>query len=65
LLRGDIKARSEAYSLQIASRILNPNEARAKENLPAYPGGDTFENPHTTAAAASTLMQDQGKPANV
>lgn len=65
LLRGDIKARSEAYSLQIQSRILNPNEARARENLPAYPGGDTFENPHTTAAAASTLMQDQGKPANV
>ena len=65
LLRGDIKTRSEAYSLQIASRVLNPNEVRARENLPPYEGGDVFENPNTTSAAAATLMQDRGKPADV
>ncbi|MEZ2406922.1 phage portal protein [Bosea sp. RCC_152_1] len=65
LLRGDIKTRSEAISLQIASRTLSPNEARAMENRPPYEGGDAFENPHTTSAAAATLMQDRGQPADV
>jgi phage portal protein BeeE len=47
LLKADIAARATAYSQLIAARVLNANEARARENLPPYAGGDTFENPHT------------------
>lgn len=50
LLRADTAARYEAYSRAIASRFMNPNEARALENLPSYAGGDEFLNPNTTAA---------------
>jgi len=52
LLEGDLAARSSAYSVMIASRILNPNEARAKEGMAAYKGGDEFSNPNTTATPA-------------
>lgn len=50
LLRADMKTRFEAYSSGIASRILNPNECREKEDMNPYPGGDKFENPNTTPA---------------
>lgn len=53
LVKADLAARMEAYAKAIAARILNPNEARARENLPAYEGGDTFENPNTTTGAAN------------
>lgn len=42
LLRMDIKSRFETYSLGINNRILNPNEARERENLPPYEGGSEF-----------------------
>ncbi|WP_413709375.1 phage portal protein [Rhizobium sp. Rhizsp82] len=48
LLRADTAARYEAYSKAIASKFMNPNEARARENLPSYTGGDRFENPNTS-----------------
>ncbi len=48
LTRGDIKTRFDAYRVGIESRILNPNEARAMENLNPYVGGDVFENPNIT-----------------
>jgi HK97 family phage portal protein len=47
LLKADIAVCAMAYSQLIAARVLNANEARARENLPPYAGGDTFENPHT------------------
>lgn len=47
-LRSDLASRAEAYSKLIAGKIMNPNEVRARENLPPYEGGDTFENPNTT-----------------
>jgi len=50
LVRADIAARFEAYAKAIAARILNPNEARAKENLPPYEGGDEFINPNIQSA---------------
>jgi len=50
LVKADIAARFEAYSKAIASRILNPNEARAKENLSPYEGGDIFANPNIDTA---------------
>ncbi len=48
LLRADLAARANAYSLLIASRVYCPNDARRLENLPPYDGGDKFENPNTT-----------------
>lgn len=53
LLRAETAARFEAYAKAIAARILNPNECRAKENLPPYEGGDTYENPNTTSTPAT------------
>lgn len=47
LLKADIAARAEAYAKLIAARVLNPNEARSRENMPPYQGGDKFENPNT------------------
>lgn len=49
LLRSDLAARADAYGKLISSRVLNPNEARARENLPPYPGGDQFLNPNVTS----------------
>lgn len=42
LLRMDTKSRFEAYAVAINNRIMNPNEARGRENLPPYEGGDEF-----------------------
>lgn len=53
LLKADIAARATAYSQLISARVLNPNEARARENLPPYQGGDQFANPHTTSGTAA------------
>jgi HK97 family phage portal protein len=52
LLQGDLVARSSAYSTLISSRVINPNEAREREHLPSYKGGDEFSNPNTTATPA-------------
>jgi HK97 family phage portal protein len=53
LVKADIAVRYEAYAKAIASRILNPNEVRAYENLPPYAGGDEYQNPNTTSEQAS------------
>ena len=55
-LRGDVKMRMESYSLAIASRILSPNEARAKEDMDPYEGGDEYLNP---AIEQSPKLDDQ------
>jgi phage portal protein BeeE len=52
--RSDLAAREDAYSKAIASRILNPNEARAAENRAPYAGGEKFENPAITTATPAT-----------
>ncbi|MFN3362832.1 MAG: phage portal protein [Allorhizobium sp.] len=59
LLRGDVEKRTKAYAVQIAARMLSPNEARAMENRAPYAGGDKFENPNTTSALASPLTADK------
>ncbi|MEH2542825.1 phage portal protein [Bradyrhizobium sp. AZCC 1699] len=48
-VRADYAAKTEGISKLIAARVLNPNEARAMMNLPAYAGGDQFINPNTTS----------------
>jgi HK97 family phage portal protein len=62
LLRGDIKSRYEAYALAIQNLWMNPNEARAKENMPPRDGGDEFANPNITAGQENdgeTDIQEQ------
>jgi HK97 family phage portal protein len=53
LVRADIQARYDAYSKAIAARILNPNEVRARENLPPYTGGNEYINPAVQQARLS------------
>lgn len=48
LVRADLAARFEAYAKAITNGILSPNEARALENRPGYPGGDRFSLPLNT-----------------
>lgn len=59
LLRADFAQRMTGYSQAIAARFLSPNEARAAENRPPYEGGDKFENPNVTAAAANDNIPKQ------
>jgi len=42
LLRGDTASRFDAYVKAITNGIMNRNEARAKENLAPYDGGDVY-----------------------
>ena len=53
LLRTDIKARMDAYSVAILNGILSPNEAREAENRNPYDGGDTYRFPLNTGAAGA------------
>lgn len=40
ILRADIKTRFEAYAIGIQNGFMEPDEARAKEDLPPRPGGN-------------------------
>jgi len=51
IMRASTLERYQIYRLAISSRIMNPNECRAKENMNEYEGGDQFENPYTTSGA--------------
>ncbi|EFC1954651.1 TPA: phage portal protein [Escherichia coli] len=42
LLRANPKERYESYGTAIKSGFMNPNEARAREGMPPYAGGDEF-----------------------
>lgn len=44
-LRADTKARFEAYGSAVLNGIMSRNEVRARENLPAAPGGDAILTP--------------------
>lgn len=46
--RMDLQSRVDAYQKMIQSRIMNPNEARERENMNPYSGGDEFLNPAIT-----------------
>lgn len=45
LLRGDVKARFEAYRLGREIGALSPNDVRRKENEPPIDGGDVYHQP--------------------
>lgn len=59
LARADLSKRADAYQKLIASRVINPNEARAAENRPPYEGGDEFLNPNVTAAPVAQEPTDE------
>lgn len=55
--RADLLARAQALSATVSARILNPNEARQIGfGLPAYKGGDVFENFNTSSAHAGGAL---------
>ena len=51
LLRGDLKARYDAYRIGREAGFLSANEIRAWENLPKIDGGDEFLSPLNMAVA--------------
>jgi hypothetical protein len=51
LYRTDLRTTMESFSKAIASRIMNPNECRAKLDLNPYEGGDEFINPAISTPA--------------
>ena len=57
MLRTDLNTTASVYSSLISSRIINPNEARAKMDMNPYEGGDEFINPNTTSTEAQTAGQ--------
>jgi HK97 family phage portal protein len=62
ILRGDTATRFAAYGVAIQNRIMNPNEAREKEDMPPYPGGEEFGNPNIDPKAANDVDNKGGRP---
>lgn len=59
LLRGDMKARYDAYAVGRNGGWLNVNEIRSLENMPKIEGGDEFLSPLNM-----TTVKDRADPAN-
>lgn len=59
LLRGDAETRAEFASKMIAARVMNPNEAREREDLPPYEGGDEFVNPNIDTGGTDDTEPDE------
>ncbi|MCJ2044731.1 phage portal protein [Methylobacterium sp. J-078] len=62
LLRGDVKARFEAYRIGRETGALSPNDIRRRENDPPIPNGDVYHQPANwvplgTAAPAATVVE--------
>lgn len=57
LLRGDQKARYDAYQIARMNGLMNANEIRAMENMNAVPGGDAYWAPLNM-----TLLDANGMP---
>lgn len=68
LLRGDTASRFTSYGAAIQNRIMNPNEAREKEDMEPYEGGDEYGNPNIDpkspedAKAANDANNAGGRP---
>ena len=45
LLRGSYRERMEGYRIAILASMMSPDEARAKEDMPPYKGGEYFFRP--------------------
>ncbi|MFI0847883.1 phage portal protein [Mesorhizobium sp. IMUNJ 23232] len=56
--KADLATRAAAYSTLITARVLNPNEVRAKENMPGYgPAGDEYANPAISPGPAGSASE--------
>lgn len=62
LLRGDTAARFSSYGVAIQNRIMNPNEAREKEDMEPYEGGEEFGNPNIDPKAQNDASNAGGRP---
>ena len=62
LLRGATLDRFQAYQLAIMNGVMNPNEARAKENMPPRPGGDEFRPAASLYGYADTNKDSGNEP---
>ncbi|NWG72718.1 MAG: phage portal protein [Parvularculaceae bacterium] len=63
LLRADFKTRMDAYALAIQNGILSRNEARQKENLRPYQGGDEYLYPsNMTVSGADEPAEVEEEP---
>jgi HK97 family phage portal protein len=61
LVRANLLQRFQAYQIAINTRVMNPNEVRARENLNPYEGGDEFLVPlNMGQPAADTLDGGDG-----
>ncbi|MBB4064741.1 phage portal protein [Gellertiella hungarica] len=57
LTRADLGARATAISSLIAAKVMNPNEGRDWLDLPPYPGGEEFANPHINPSSSTREPQ--------
>ena len=60
LLRMDSKTRGESFSTRIQSGMMTPNEAREKEDMSAYDGGDQFYMPANILSITNPPAQQTG-----
>lgn len=63
LLRADGTSRADYYERMIRARVMNPNEARVRENLAPYKAGDTFSAELNTGGAGEAEPTVEGAPA--
>ncbi|MEQ8446926.1 MAG: phage portal protein [Pelagibacterium sp.] len=62
LTRADLTARATAINSLIASRVLNPNEARGWIDLAPYEGGNEFANPNTMTERPAPDAEETDEP---
>jgi HK97 family phage portal protein len=60
LLRADLKTRMDSYALGIQNGVLSRNEARKKENLPPYEGGDDYLYPSNMTVEGEAPTGQEG-----
>lgn len=61
LLRANPKERFESYATAIKSGFMSPNEARAREGVSPYDGGDEFSQAWKQISKDNTEKKDDGK----
>lgn len=61
LIELDVLTKTQVLTSQIASKIINRNEARRELNMNAVDGGDEFENPNTSSGSSggSDISEEQ------
>ncbi len=64
LVKGDIKARWEAYVKGLQWGVYNPNEIRALEDENPREGGDKYYDPPNTAGTPGAAKGDPDDPSN-